>query len=1293
MKKVLLLISLAAAAFCSGAADIVLDGNSGKFTIDGVTGAVKKIVDRRNHTVLTGSQNRYLMQSKAGDAVAFESADKVIKKSQSNGRVTLTCTNSKLPDILITKEYSLYNNGLRRTVTFTNNGKVKRFILPMTDMNFDRKFKENLWHLGAGYIGPYKPLPHVESERPVNEYRQSSKGLVLINPDAKIGNFSHYRVKINDNVVLPWWHSTIGHYREYADRLYYTPQGYRMGLGTLDVLPDGGKISVTDCFNCFDGDMFTFFDDIFMKDSDIVRELASIPAPPAWVKDTYCVGPLSFVDFIRYINEMSSEGAIIPLGTPFTDWADYRSKNGYHGIAGGKITFEELQSFIKEYQVIGKRVKPLPYSIVISTSSFSDIYQEHPEWFRKFDREGNVDSLFPGLHNNYQSMFNYPGLRAYLVDMLMGFVKDYSGSAIYLDEAQMTNTIDHQRNTVTRDDHSVMFWQELKKRASSNDVALFYNGSALPYADFNYMESPHDMRPERWRDYAGIAWGLGLVNRCIPAMRMVPLYWNTSTCYENRVLALGWIPNLGYSASNMQTTRAVWQLGNTYPFNIKYTPDWKHNEQVNVESHAVVRENSRDKLLSFINREKSAKDIPVTVQLDTLGFKADEEINIWRINYNYTPARYNSFVLSDREARNNYQHYGWRDGAVMAKPQLVYSGKASGVFKSSTGKLASNKMCSYLFTAAPAAVYSLNNLPQNSFFTTTRHGKINGKTVELDVRSEILLIARGKDFYDVKVDGAPAEVRATDVSGTAGVLVKVPAGKHDLSWKSRAKAAAPQMAPQAKISINDIVTPDNAAIAVDFNGVTVYAGKTPAALPAQRKMGTYSVRYIGGGKATKLTIYGGKGSQVKNPTFTFSAPQKKVQKVNVRHGNVTVSGKAEFIDRYEDVTGMQRNISPAVATADAEKLTLVSGTTRRDGINLYHNAWAGLELNGARQIKVRLSNTFQNVRSNTLAHVQKGARQEDKNFTGLVVDYQVDGKYVKRVALSAGLYHLKYSRLDPPWGKSNSKVDLNLELGDLINISAEKVFSLDLERYAPKNWNGVCYISLGTARILPNRRLTLQILEFNNKNAKDFLNPVLPQAAGKRVRPQDMVSKVLKNKPASLKKITPAEWSGWSRFAPLQPFGSDVNTILRSRTEGFMAHDFEYIYIGIKAYESRPGISKFAEVYRNERIEFMIVRPDNKLFQVLADTRGRHAIFINGRISELEGVITHSSYQPGMGSNIFIAIPIELLRFDMQRTPVIVKGNLCRVRLTTPVEYSVWAPMEKSFAEKHNYGNLVMHFD
>ena len=325
-KNLFLLIAAAMPAVLLS--DIVLKSDTGTFMLDETSGAIKKIVDRKNRTVVEKTQNRYIVMSKAGDVAAFENQDKSAPVVRKGNRVTFNCTNSKLPDMLITKTYWVENNGLRRTLTFANKGKNKRYVLPMTDIELEKSFKKNLWHLGAGYIGPYKPLPHVDVERPVNEYRQSSKGMILINPDEKLGNFSHYRVKINNTVVLPWWHSTIGHYREYADRLYYTPKGYRMGLGTLDVLPNGGKISVTDCFNAFDGDMFTFFDGVFMKDKEIAAEFKSVPASPAWIKDIFCVTPMSIVDYTRYVNDMVDEGLLMPLGTPLADWSDYRSKNG-----------------------------------------------------------------------------------------------------------------------------------------------------------------------------------------------------------------------------------------------------------------------------------------------------------------------------------------------------------------------------------------------------------------------------------------------------------------------------------------------------------------------------------------------------------------------------------------------------------------------------------------------------------------------------------------------------------------------------------------------------------------------------------------------------------------------------------------------------------------------------------------------------------------------------------------------------------------------------------------------------
>ncbi|MBO5722816.1 MAG: hypothetical protein J6S19_06845, partial [Lentisphaeria bacterium] len=424
-----------------------------------------------------------------------------------------------------------------------------------------------------------------------------------------------------------------------------------------------------------------------------------------------------------------------------------------------------------------------------------------------------------------------------------------------------------------------------------------------------------------------------------------------------------------------------------------------------------------------------------------------------------------------------------------------------------------------------------------------------------------------------------------------------------------------------------------------------------------------------------------------------SKPEKKVRKVNVRHGDVTVSEAATFLDRYEDVYGSQRNLSPAVLKADPEKLEIVSGTSRRDGINLYHSAWAGLELNGAKQISVRLSNTFASANSIRLGHLRKGAGKPDTNFAGLILDYRVAGKYTHRVALSVGLYHPKYSRIDPPWGKK-TKVDLTLELGDFINNDPVKDFTLDLEQFAPKNWDGTIYITAGTARILSGRTLKLEIRKFNDKNASDMLQPEIPQAAGARIPVKPLTSTVLKEKPSSMKKIAPEEWNKWSKFERLQPYGFDPETILRSRTDCFIAHDYEYIYIGAKAYEpTRKPIANDALIHRNEHIELFIERPDGKLFQVIADVNGNHAVYINSLESALEGVISHAVYTPGVGTDIFMAIPLELLKFNMQVTPNTFRCNLYRVRLGAQQEYTVWAPINQGFNQKSRYSNIIFNFD
>ena len=60
---------------------------------------------------------------------------------------------------------------------------------------------------------------------------------------------------------------------------------------------------------------------------------------------------------------------------------------------------------------------------------------------------------------------------------------------------------------------------------------------------------------------------------------------------------------------------------------------------------------------------------------------------------------------------------------------------------------------------------------------------------------------------------------------------------------------------------------------------------------------------------------------------------------------------------------------------------------------------------------------------------------------------------------------------------------------------------------------------------------------------------------------------------------------------------------------------------------------------------------------------------------------------------VFVAIPVDALKFDMQRTPVVVKANVCRVRMGQAPELTAWAPLRERFDEVANYGTWIMHFE
>ena len=1222
------------------------EGSGVRFVFDGETGAIGTFAAADGREIASAFGNRYTLMSKSGDSEAVEREDVVVAKTEADGETVFVCTNPKLPGLTVTKRYRRENGGLRRTLAFLNSDGETKYVTPFTECRFAPSFQKDVWHLGAGYIGPYKPFPQVKTPRSVNEFRQSSKGLVFIHPDGKRGDFAHYRTKIDETVVLPWWHSTIGHYREYHDRLWYLPDGYRMGLGTFG-LYKGKPVSVTEQFTAFDGGMFAFFDGVFAKDPDFAAELKAIPPPPAWIGDMFANVDDLNVDEVRWLSEMTDDGSLLlhlgpSLGTCYS-WGDYRVKDGFITSSGGRATATEVKEHVDAMKAISPRVHVSIYNIIISTSYFTGVLREHPEWYRTLDRDGNRDSLFPGLSLNWQTMFCYPECRDWYVDMLSGFARDLGLDTIYIDETQMTNTIDWERDRVTRDDDTVKFWRKLVKRFHGGKIMFFANGSGNPYADLNYMESPHELAPARWRDWAGVGWGIGLMNRLRPGQRTVLLYWTPNVDYANRVLALGWIPRTHFNAFNdLPVMRAVYQSGNLLPIDAKYTPDWKTDAAVEVESHSVKREKAKDALLSFINRARTPADIPVKVDLGSLGFGKGERVNVWKMNIDFMRAGASTpELLSDKELKSNWRGKGIVKGARVTEPELVHSGRAEGEFAQSIGNLGTDKMEQFLVTASPLSFFAVDDLPLNYLYTENKYGKIDGNTVALAKRADVLLADRDFDFTGVTANGKPAKTRRVAVGGLSGTLVTLEPGEWTLAWKESPRKADAVEKAQLPVSAGGLFT------------------------------------------------------HVAPPRRTYEPERSELKSVNVVRDGVRVSRAGVYVGKVDVSNCLQTNVPVSSAAADPDKLVLAAGTSRREAMVGSLENFAGFEMSGARQIRCRYTHTFGDAPAIILGHVAEGEQRDathlrnpaDKVFTGLVIDYRVNGTYVKRVAISTGLYSPLNTILTPPWGKAG-KADETLDAGEWIDEAAERVFSLDVAKFAPGGWDGTAFLSLGTSRIKCGRAVKLEFLAFNDMKAADFVTPFSNAEA--RKAPPPLTSKALKSKPKSLREIDAADWKEWAKIDRFVKVGTGR---LKADAVAYVAHDYEYLYVAVEASEPNrnPQLAQTAPE-QNEHVEVLVRRPDNVTYQVIGDAKGQFAHYRDRKPSQAtEKVVCRGEIVKGKGWRVFFALPIDALKFDMQRTPVVVRYAITRIR-RNPLEYSGSAPLG-GFFEYADYGTLILDFN
>ena len=1272
----ILLLALAGNAFA-----FTLQSETATYELDDRTGALTSVIRRLDgKPALARMSNSYYLLSAQGDLKGCDSQDAALERQAGENWVKYVCENPDMPGLRIHKQYAIVNGGLRRTQVFQNNSAHIRFLQPFSSSHFAEDFLKDGYYFGAGYLGPFLPAAKVSSPTKVESYVQSSKGMLLANTRTGLGSFAHFRVKINDSVVFPWWQSTIGSYREKNDRLHYLPDGWRLALGTLDLLP-GGSISYTDQIVLFSGGLHEFFKDILAHDPDFQRELATLPPAPSVLDNALCVIGWGFDPYLKYLTEMTEEGAVVCKNYLSADWADYRWQNGFHSKTGGFITGPEIQSYIARLHSISPRVQAGCYSITVGGDPNSPLYQEHPDWFRRQNRAGEEDILFPGMFTNYQTMMNRTEVREF-ISQTCASMADYIGAAyVYMDEAQHQNTINWQTMELIRDDHVADFWKRLRHKAERSGKFLFFNGSGNPYADLNYMECPRKLlQPDPWRVFAGVALGLELFSTLRPSSRLCLLYWRDFKDYIGRCLALGWIPSpLDIeTGASIPYLRAIQETGKTLPVSIHHAPDWTRNPETVVESYAVRRKDADDMLLSYINRAPHAADLTVEVELDSLDLNGD--INVWALKTIY-PTKSDNHALSDAEIRATYQASNWFDQFVSV-PRLIYSGTPQGKLSHAFKEVSSNHLVQLMVTPGHLSVFSIEGIPANYFYTSRRGLRITGREIRCERETAELLLATTRPVTDIRVDGVKADSRPIALGNVMGQIIRIGRGRHTLDWRE-ASEATPMADRRSFASDGRIIhaMPENGGFcSVDWHGRSCCTGRTPLQLPERYRRATYLVRDANVLEGNELQLTLGRNSVIRYQPYPKRPAHVELKETRVQAKGLSVTRTGTFLGANRELRSLQPELPPCQVEADAERLRLLAGTTRReDTLDTSH--YAGLEITGAQCLRLRLTNTFHNATSLFGDHLHVWGRRPELDFSGLVLDFRVSGNYAWRVALPVGIGSRELKNAFPSWGRGQSQ-DRIMSLGNLLD-TPETVFSLDLERLAPKGWDGTLFLSIGSNHVMANRMLELEILSANDRSADDFLEPAdlaaVSSASGKIPAPL-----ALPRTNASPTSATPE----WARLDNLQPYADSAPP--SQSTNARLAYDSACLYVEVTAEESRHPVTRNANPWENDCIELWFATPKGMLLQMVIDAAGRTA-FLPEEAGFGNGVSV-KTIQSEQGSRHFLAIPWKNLEVAEPVPGTSIRFNLCRTRQVVPRERASWGPCRRQygFRDLEKYGLLAL---
>ncbi len=1050
--------------------------------------------------VLERSAHLYRIETRTSQSLADEYSDTVaeVVERSANG-LRLRCVNSKMPGVSVQKHYCLQENLLVRRLAMTNEGKQTDLFATISERAvLDESFRREAIYTGGSYFGPLVPAKEIHQRVLTDAFKRPwTTGITNGRPSWILAlnwpldrHLASYRYRVNGQYVLPW--NSI--WTEGLD-LYHTPAGWEMGLATLHLEP-GRERSVEIHERAFRGGRLEFYN-AYMDLPDVAAMYARVGPRPAWLRQLKM--PISGVN--EFSLAASDEGFLVWLGQPFGIWGDLPT-SGKAQTSGGICTWpvERVRRQIEQVQAQSPRVKAGFYTWAWSAHHKSQAVAERPEWFIAKDRSGKVRNAYP-LALSYLRCLSAPGCLEATLHNYRELVRFYGEDFQYLDnDGTGAQVIDWERLRLDQDYDWQRFHEGLlaAARARNPQTATFFNNRVLPQGDISYAEfMPAEIQNPQGRRPANEMYPLKVFQKRDPERVVALLYHRPENepSYTNYCVGLGLVPWCE-GRRLLPFVNAAFETRRLEVVEARLRPDWQRDLATELEAYTMRQGGAG--VLFLVGHNETPAPVRIGFDVQPMGLEPGRPYFTWLFELH--DPREHVGRLSERQQREAYQGSHWAEELVVAGRLLDHGRRLPARYDCDLIARPS-RLKMLAVTHSPALVWSINGRRTNFWWPTVRGVDCRGwydpaeNRCEVDCRSEeqhaelVVWIPPGHELAEIRVDAHAACWQPECAGETWLARIAVPRGTHQIvaRYRKRLPAAdcpAELETPQKVVAgqplhvrIHTGPQPlGRSLVRVLRDGVTVASAERAAipgakadpfelAVPETARPGPYELSCLPIGAVdrssrARFEVVPGAWKPDSPGERQTGQPAVRVWPVNrMTHGIEVLNAGT---DTFDHQGGVQ------IAELDEEKLSCRCGLSC-DSESPWGYGFAGVEVRGVKRLAIELANTFSGPYQEGITSLL-GDRYLD-SMAGLMIDYHAPRGYTYRVALGLGVLHLGRPVAAPHWGKS-ARPDRCLAWNRTLLEKPQDRLVLDLDQFAPADWDGQAWISVGVDTVA--RGLLLQ---------------------------------------------------------------------------------------------------------------------------------------------------------------------------------------------------------------------------